>query len=310
MLLTSFALFLIISKLQDAAVNMWLDAGITPNKMIIGIPAFARTYKVPPEIEPAKAYGETFSGDGVRGAISQAPGFLYYSETCTRLQFGGYTVVRDTLMKVPYAYSADQIIMYEDEISVKEKVDYVKGLKLGGIYLFTIDQDDPKGFCGETFHLARAAAAAMNPGKGLSVGPAKSQSEERCVSADKNCKEQEKCLVYPRMINANNSADLWCGQGVVCQDPISILECPIPNSILAVKDPFESKSPLFITKAGKATAVKCRPSLVNLGETNTAYICVQDGILGRSIQEYNCPANTEFTATYLKCVVSGKIAIP
>lgn len=109
------------------ALNLWLDAGISPGKIVLGIPTFARTYKLPNDTEPANAYGGVYNYDGVRGSISQAPGFLYYSETCARLQLGGYTVVRDPIMKVPYAFSADQIIMYDDEISIKEKVDYAKG---------------------------------------------------------------------------------------------------------------------------------------------------------------------------------------
>ncbi|XP_055338642.1 oviduct-specific glycoprotein-like [Paramacrobiotus metropolitanus] len=297
----------------DNGVQMWIDAGIAPAKLVLGIPTFARTYKMPPNVQPNQGYAGNFSGDGIRGAVSQAPGFLYYAEVCSRLQAGGYTIVRDPFMKVPYAYSADQIIMYEDEISVRGKVDYAKKSGLAGVYMFTIDEDDPKGFCGEPFPLTRAAASAAGLDKSTVITPAKPKTAQRCVSSEKSCKDQAACIVFPSMTFANESSDLWCGAGVVCQDPISIVECPISDKIMtATKDPFISKSPIYIGKASKsATAVKCRPNLpVTTAGENVSYLCVQDGMLGKSVQEYTCPDNTKFTALYLKCVVSGNVAMP
>ena len=118
--------------LQDSSVQLWLQAGISPEKLVVGIPTFARTYHTPNGTEGIDAYGGVFSGDGLKGPVTLAPGFLVYPETCSRIQLAGYTVVRDPVMRVPYAYSVDQIIMYDDEISVKEKAEYAKKNRLSG----------------------------------------------------------------------------------------------------------------------------------------------------------------------------------
>lgn len=146
----------------------------------------------------------------------------------------------------------------------------------------------------------------MTNGK-VALGTPRVSTTQRCISAEKKCQEKVKCLIYPTMTYANASSDLWCGKEAVCVDPVSIVECPFPSSL---KDPFQSKSSIFVSKGKSISTVKCKADLKNSSSkvAKINYLCTQEGILGKSLQEYVCPADTVFTPLYLKCVVSGKVA--
>ncbi|OQV24856.1 Acidic mammalian chitinase [Hypsibius exemplaris] len=299
----------------DSSVQMWLDAGISSDKLVIGIPSFARTYKVPNDTAPADAYGKIFSGDGRRGPITSAPGFLVYSETCSRVALANYTVFRDPVMKVPYAYSSDQIIMYEDEASVKEKANYAKTNHLAGVYIYSADQDDVKGFCGAPFPLTRAVASVLQP------EAAKAESanlkpgfphETRCVSATKDCNEVVQCF---RWVNDQPSVNATetCAKGVQCTQPWSIVECPIPESVtqtipnlfaLPKSKPKTSAAAVFIAngKGDATTSVQCVGGATAGKDKGIFYTCWEFGVLGRSVQEYNCPPGSKFSSYYRKCI--------
>lgn len=52
--------------------------------------------------------------------------------------------------------SGDQWVGYDDEKSLALKVEYAKGLDLGGIMVWSLDTDDFRGICGtKTYPLLR-----------------------------------------------------------------------------------------------------------------------------------------------------------
>lgn len=50
-------------------------------------------------------------------------------------------------MVAPYAYNGRQWLGYDDETSVRAKVDYIKQHGLAGAMVWSIDTDDHRGFC-------------------------------------------------------------------------------------------------------------------------------------------------------------------
>ncbi|OWA50139.1 Acidic mammalian chitinase [Hypsibius exemplaris] len=299
----------------DSAVKMWLTAGISPQKLVLGIPTFARTYKAPNDTDTSAAYGQVFSGDGLKGPFSSAPGFLDHSEACNRISLAKYTVVRDPVTKVPHAYSADQIIMYDDEESVKEKANYAKKNHLSGVYIFSVDQDDVQGFCGSRFPLTRAAASILRTGhrsgemfSDNATGEAVS-TPSRCLSLTKNCQNTVKCLSFTTKPAANQTE--ICAKGVPCVQPLAVVECPIPDSFLQKNENLfgekQAKTVFVGGNGGKGgvTAVQCNGAAwAARKDGEVSYVCSEYGVLGRSVREFKCPVGSTFSGVYLKCLTT------
>ena len=130
----------------DGAIWPWLDAGVDPDKIVLGVPFYGR------------AWGGVASNDGglfQSGSIvppgtwddwsSGATGMNDYFEIQELLASGGYTVYRDEQAMVPWAYNPDvhggHFISYDDAISMQHKVDYVNDLDLGGVMFWEVTAD-------------------------------------------------------------------------------------------------------------------------------------------------------------------------
>lgn len=120
----------------DNAVNLFMDAGVPANKLVMGIAFYG---KVSILTTGAKGLGDSVT---------------------SRLRNVGYTLIRDSLLKLPdfkehrdknakadYMYNAAtrQFITYDDVWSVKKKCKYVNAKKLAGA-MFWEYNDDPKEY--------------------------------------------------------------------------------------------------------------------------------------------------------------------
>ena len=154
-------------------VRHWLDNGTPSKKVIIGIPTFARTWRLSwrsPESSGEPPITGTH-GPGAEGPHTYIPGLLSYSEVCARLADNSITWVRpqnDASIKKygNYAYlpynsitREDGIwIGYEDPITAGEKASYAKSQGLGGVAIFDLSTDDFRGTCtGNKYPIVRAA---------------------------------------------------------------------------------------------------------------------------------------------------------
>ncbi|CAL7949845.1 unnamed protein product [Xylocopa violacea] len=137
----------------DSAVRYWLSQGAPSDKLIVGIPAYGRSFTLADHSN--NGIGAPTIGPGIAGPYSKEAGILYYNEICVRLG-QGWTVVRESEQRVPYAFSGNQWVGYDDAKSVQEKANYVKSMNLGGLMIWTIDEDDFRGVCGEKYPLLRA----------------------------------------------------------------------------------------------------------------------------------------------------------
>ena len=78
---------------------------------------------------------------------------------------GGWQVHRDDTQKVPYAVNGNQWIGFDDEQSIKDKVNFAKSRGLGGGMVWSIDTDDFHGSCGKgKFPLLKTIAHELNEG--------------------------------------------------------------------------------------------------------------------------------------------------
>lgn len=66
--------------------------------------------------------------------------FIHCAQICEKLEDGLWTAGRDE--EGPYIKRGDQWVGYEDPLTVKIKVAYVRSVKLGGVSLWSLDLDD------------------------------------------------------------------------------------------------------------------------------------------------------------------------
>ncbi|XP_033753351.1 probable chitinase 10 [Pecten maximus] len=127
---------------QDWGVTYWLSNGAPAEKLMLGIATYGRTFRT----YNGKQMGDVAIGPGRPGKFTGEAGFLAYYEVCQHLQ-NGWTRKWHNQHQVPYAYSDDEWVGYDDVRSVAIKADYVKSRGLGGAMVWAIDMDDFRGTC-------------------------------------------------------------------------------------------------------------------------------------------------------------------
>lgn len=128
----------------DACVQYWLRQGAPKDKIIMGIPMYGRTMTLsnPSQNE----IGAPIFGPGLAGRYtSQESGFLGFNEICENK----WPRIWQSTQKVPYAFSLDQWVGYDDVDSVTIKSNYILDNDLGGIMIWSIETADFRGNCGQ-----------------------------------------------------------------------------------------------------------------------------------------------------------------
>uniref|UniRef100_A0ABD2W725 GH18 domain-containing protein n=1 Tax=Trichogramma kaykai TaxID=54128 RepID=A0ABD2W725_9HYME len=154
----------------DYQSKYWLNNGMPGTKVVIGIPTFARTWKLTAESEAAGVPPVTAEGPGVEGPHTKIPGIMSYAEVCSRLTeaaVGKVRRVNDPSKKYgPYAFTPYDAksgreglwLGFEDPDTAAVKAEFVKTKLLGGVALYDLSLDDFRGVCnGDKFPIVKAA---------------------------------------------------------------------------------------------------------------------------------------------------------
>lgn len=134
----------------NSCVQYWLSEGAPTDKLIVGIPAYGRSFTLANSTNNKP--GDKTIGAGQAGPYTRENGMLGYNEICEFIN-QGWTVVREPEQRVPYAFKNNQWVGYDDIVSIEEKVNYVKYNGLGGIMMWSVETDDFHGTCGEKYPL-------------------------------------------------------------------------------------------------------------------------------------------------------------
>ncbi|CAD6215960.1 GSCOCT00004262001.2-RA-CDS [Cotesia congregata] len=105
---------------------------------------------------------------------------MSYYEICSKLE-GLWDHGRDR--DGPYINFGDQWVAYDDPISIKIKVAYIKSTNLGGVSLSSLDFDDFVGICGDPWPILKVAARGL----GLYDSPVDKCNMEETYSDRENC---------------------------------------------------------------------------------------------------------------------------
>ncbi|XP_036623741.1 oviduct-specific glycoprotein-like [Trichosurus vulpecula] len=129
----------------EVAMKIWKKKGTPPEKLMMGFPAYGRTFDI---LSSNHGLGAPAFGPSSPGNYTQESGFLAYYEICTFLK--GATVKWITEQKVSYAYKKNDWVGYDDIYSFVYKVWFIKDENYGGAMVWSLDLDDFTGsFCGQ-----------------------------------------------------------------------------------------------------------------------------------------------------------------
>ncbi|CAN0169793.1 unnamed protein product [Lampetra fluviatilis] len=126
----------------ESAVKLWLDRGVPPSKLVVGVPAYGTTFTLS---GAGTALGAPISGPGEAGAFTGTAGTLAYYEVCQRLRQDQYNAEWLEEQAVPYAHLDDQWLGYDDTRSFTYKLCWLKSKGLAGAVLWSLDFDDFTG---------------------------------------------------------------------------------------------------------------------------------------------------------------------
>ncbi|RZB41616.1 Glyco hydro 18 domain containing protein, partial [Asbolus verrucosus] len=110
--------------------------GTAPEKITLGLGFYGHSYTLADPND--HGIGAPTTGAGTENGN--------YNNVCTLSD--DWTEVWDDEQEVPYKYSGDQWIGYDNPKSIGLKVQYAKSRNLGGVMMWAVDLDDGDGSCG------------------------------------------------------------------------------------------------------------------------------------------------------------------
>ncbi|XP_055351278.1 uncharacterized protein LOC129597662 isoform X2 [Paramacrobiotus metropolitanus] len=298
----------------DSAVQGWLKTAVGRQKLSIAVTGTARTYTIPIDDsgDNPKKIGVKILSDGKAGPLTISPGTLAYLEVCRMLATGVYTMIRDPVTKVShsYSYDGDQWLSYDNDASVKEKANYTRQNNLGGIMVFSSDQDDPHGYCGVPYPLTRAARSILAP---------LSPTDEQAVLSDLNSRVESRCLSQqplpggcettlrcPKIFPSSFApGELECPEKKNCTFVTAAIDCVVPTSTTLKKD-----QPFYIQTGSSLPAtyaqIKCQTGDTAAHADSAPqkyYICYDTGLGYDGIEEFTCPVGSKLKGNSTVCIL-------
>ncbi|HTN45892.1 MAG TPA: glycosyl hydrolase family 18 protein [Flavipsychrobacter sp.] len=119
----------------DNAVRKMIAAGVPSRKIIIGAATYARVFQVADTTDHGlyrkAVFDHAISYKDLYDSLASRNGFIQYY---------------DPVSKSPYAFHAGRkaFVTYDDSVSIREKMLYVKKMNLGGIMFWQLMDDKPQ----------------------------------------------------------------------------------------------------------------------------------------------------------------------
>ncbi|KAL9987523.1 hypothetical protein ACROYT_G001847 [Oculina patagonica] len=127
------------------AAQYWIDKGFPANKIALGLATYGRAFAL--KDANNHGLGAPKAQNPHKGRYTREAGFLAYYEICKL----GLNIVKDNAVKAPYGHKGTIWVGFDDQESLKYKVDTViKGKGLMGAMFWSLDLDDFSGSqCGQ-----------------------------------------------------------------------------------------------------------------------------------------------------------------
>lgn len=124
----------------DSTIQNYLNAGVSPDKIVMGAPLYGRTWQG----VSSDNNGGLFQSATGAGTGSWENGMIDYKDLHNKLETDkSYVRYWDDQAKVPYVYNAQKgfFSTYEDTQSLGHKLDYVQDNGLGGMFFWDVSGD-------------------------------------------------------------------------------------------------------------------------------------------------------------------------
>ncbi|XP_067671645.1 chitinase-3-like protein 1 [Haliotis asinina] len=167
----------------DDAITGWLNAKAPREKVVLGVAAFGRTFRLASsDPNPVNfGLGQRSAGPGMAGPNTRANGSLSYSEICELLLTGNWTSTYSATHDSPMAYGqvGNDInwVGYDNILSVREKAKYIRDRGLAGSMIWSLDFDDFRNICGDNRYPLAGALLEQLPSDGEVGAPTTTQCE-------------------------------------------------------------------------------------------------------------------------------------
>lgn len=112
----------------DSAVNMYLNAGVPANKLVVGLPFYGRSWNAPAVPGGAPLYRDIHCNGTSAGSW------------CTFYGYGG-TLGYDNNLKAAFINTGSQWVSFDNTVSMGWKLDYINNRNLGGAMYWSAMQD-------------------------------------------------------------------------------------------------------------------------------------------------------------------------
>ncbi|KAJ5094625.1 CAZyme family GH18, partial [Penicillium angulare] len=129
-----------LTEIQEAMNLLWRN-NVDPSKIVMGIGFYGRSFTL--EDSSCTEPGCPFTGGGQPGSCTDTSGILSYKEIME--------IVKDVDVDGPYweetaavmyvTWDEDQWVSYDNNVTMKQKVDWANNHCLGGVMIWALDQD-------------------------------------------------------------------------------------------------------------------------------------------------------------------------
>ncbi|XP_033224690.1 acidic mammalian chitinase-like [Belonocnema kinseyi] len=126
----------------DFIVKYWISKGAPPHKLILGTTFKGMSYT----LANAKKVGRDAP---FVDAVKKRSSTTSYMGTCRYEKDPEWKLIYDKEQQVPYIiYQGKEVVGYENVASIKKKAEYAKSMKLAGVFVDSLEDDDFSGNCG------------------------------------------------------------------------------------------------------------------------------------------------------------------
>ncbi|KAJ5663807.1 glycoside hydrolase family 18 protein [Penicillium longicatenatum] len=142
-----------LTEIKTALDLLW-GVDVKPSKVTIGLAFYGRSFTI--ESSSCAEPGCLYLSAGTEGNCSQSAGILFNSEIAALIEDQDLTptLYKDAAIKT-IQWDTDQWIAYDDEDTWKLKADYAKSVCIGGVMVWSVDEDD------DVHTYAKGLAAAL-----------------------------------------------------------------------------------------------------------------------------------------------------
>ncbi|KAJ5400883.1 hypothetical protein N7465_011372 [Penicillium sp. CMV-2018d] len=173
-----------LTEIKEAAELLW-RSNVPPEKVVLGLGFYGRSFQL--KDKKCSDAGCAFAGAANKGSCTGNAGTLAYFEIQNIIKDQKPKIIHDKKAAVNYiVFDDDQWVSFDNNETFKQKVDWADSVGLGGVMIWSIDQDD-NDFSALTGLLGRSPGdfdSITEKSKVTDTGHWASMNGQKCVETD------------------------------------------------------------------------------------------------------------------------------